>query len=128
MRIMLNDNFIDHLLRTKAPAANILNIIEADPSTLTITYGEYLPIHIAAHYAAPEEVLLKMIELYPDSLKRKDYYNRLPIHHAANNRASEAVLLKMMESYKDSLENKDNDNKLPIHHAANNGASEVVLL
>ena len=81
----------------------------------------YATFHRCEHPRPSNDVILRLIEHYPDGLKQKDKDGNLAIHSACENNApNDKVILKMMELYPGSLETKDKDGNLAIHSLSEN--------
>ena len=81
----------------------------------------YATFHRCEHPRPSNDVILRLIEHYPDGLKQKDKDGNLAIHAACENNApNDKVILKMMELYPGSLETKDKDGNLAIHSLSEN--------
>ena len=58
----------------------------------------YATFHRCEHPRPSNDVILRLIEHYPDGLKQKDKDGNLAIHSACENNApNDKVILKMME-------------------------------
>ena len=81
----------------------------------------YATFHRCEHPRPNNDVILRLIEHYPDGLKQKDKDGNLAIHSACENNApNDKVILKMMELYPGSLKTKDKDGNLAIHSLSEN--------
>jgi hypothetical protein len=60
----------------------IINAMEEDPTALKQRYGCYdcLPIHYECVDQCRSSIILKCIELYPESLAQTDYRGYQPLH------------------------------------------------
>ena len=82
-----------------------------------------LPLHFAADYEAPLDVVRYLVEQYHDSVREKNNNGNLPLHLAADNKAPLDVMRYLVEQYPDSVREKDRAYKnLPLHLAARNKA------
>ena len=76
----------------------------------------YATFHRCEHPRPSNDVILRLIEHYPDGLKQKDKVGNLAIHSACENNApNDKVILKMIDLYPDSLRRKDKDGNTPLH-------------
>ena len=76
----------------------------------------YATFHRCEHPRPSNDVILRLIEHYPDGLKQKDKDGNLAIHAACeNNEPNDKVILKMIDLYPDSLRQKDKDGNTPLH-------------
>ena len=81
----------------------------------------YATFHRCEHPRPSNDVILRLIEHYPDGLKQKDKDGNLAIHSACENNApNDKVILKMMEFYADGVTQKDKDGNLAIHSLSEN--------
>ena len=81
----------------------------------------YATFHRCEHPRPSNDVILRLIEHYPDGLKQKDKDGNLAIHAACENNApNDKVILKMMEFYADGVTQKDKDGNLAIHSLSEN--------
>ena len=93
-----------------------------DPNGMT-------PLHIAAAWKASEDVIAKLIEVWPDALKVHDsVLGVLPLHLAARDSASDAAVLQMLKAYPAAASEQDADGNLPLHRALVQKASERTIL
>ncbi|KAL3781493.1 hypothetical protein ACHAW5_003487 [Stephanodiscus triporus] len=74
-------------------------------------------LHACVRYDPPVSVLLKMIELCPESLRRKDCIGRTPLHVAAGSGASLSVLKILTTMYPNACSIQDEDGRTPLHFA-----------
>ena len=76
----------------------------------------YATFHRCEHPRPSNDVILRLIEHYPDGLKQKDKDGNLAIHAVCENNApNDKVILKMIDLYPDSLRQKDKDGNTPLH-------------
>ena len=76
----------------------------------------YATFHRCEHPRPSNDVILRLIEHYPNGLKQKDKDGNLAIHSACENNApNDKVILKMIDLYPDSLRRKDKDGNTPLH-------------
>ncbi len=81
----------------------------------------YATFHRCEHPRPSNDVILRLIEHYPNGLKHKDKDGNLAIHAACENNApNDKVILKMMEFYADGVTQKDKDGNLAIHSLSEN--------
>jgi hypothetical protein len=72
-----------------------------------------LPLHAAISYGAPAVVIQKLIDLYPDALKKRDKEGMLPIHLAFGFSAPDPVLSLLLKAYPESVQQKGPGGRLP---------------
>ena len=86
-----------------------------------------LPLHSAASFRAPVEVIEALLEAYPEAASMTNNYGNLALHFSAWKKGpleSEKLLLKV---FPDGAAQKNNHGNLPLHYAAHyNAPLEVV--
>ncbi|KAL7578977.1 hypothetical protein ACA910_019024 [Epithemia clementina (nom. ined.)] len=86
-----------------------------------------LPLHSAASFRAPVEVIEALLEAYPEAASLTNNYGNLALHFSAWKKGpleSEKLLLKV---YPEGAAQKNNHGNLPLHYAAHyNAPLEVV--
>jgi ankyrin repeat protein len=105
----------------------IEDIVRSDPLVLR-KKGQsdgVLPLHVAAFFDAPLEVVQCLLEKCQEALLAKSKHGQLPLHLAAE-RASLGVVQCLADSCPDSLLVKDKKGVLPLHLAAEQGSLAVV--
>ncbi len=115
-------------LEKKPSVKDVRELIDKHPYAVkeTNAFG-WLPLHHAARYGAPVEVVQLLIDKYPDAVKEKDQYGRLPLHYAAINGALVEVIQLLMKEYPAAVKEKDKDGIFPLHFAVRNEASEDMV-
>ena len=80
----------------------------------------YATFHRCEHPRPSNDVILRLIEHYPNGLKQKDKDGNLAIHSACENNApNDKVILKMIEFYADGVTQKDKDGKEIVYEGGN---------
>ena len=82
-----------------------------------------LPIHFACQFSAPKEVIMNLLDIYPEGIRAKDERGRLPVHllfHINTNKLEENEALLdiakyLLHLYPESLHIPDSRGMLPIH-------------
>ena len=75
------------------------------------------PLHQALKLNVPTEVILKLLEAYPEVLHRKDdYYQRLPLHIAAIAGCPPEVIRMLLTAYPLGTERQDIFGRVPLHY------------
>jgi ankyrin repeat protein len=74
-----------------------------------------LPLHVAASYGAPMQVVEFVVDQRPDALAQADGRGRLPLHVAARHGAPPNVLRFLVERRPQSARERDSDGDLPLH-------------
>ena len=86
-----------------------------------------LPLHSAASFRAPVEVIESLLEAYPEAASLTNNYGNLALHFTAWKKGpieSEKLLLKV---FPEGAAQKNNHGNLPLHYAAHyNAPLEVV--
>lgn len=78
-----------------------------------------LPLHIAIRARASDEVILYLIDKYPDSVAHQDVLGRVPIHYAISNHCSLELLRTLIRICPSTSRASDNLGWTPLHVAAN---------
>ena len=100
-----------------------IKIVKSQPSLAKATSScdGMIPLHQALDAGAPEKVIKKLLESYPQAAHTKcGEQNRLPIHyHLASKAATpkESIVSLLIESFPESTRAGDADNQFPIHLA-----------
>ena len=83
-------------------------------------YLSKLPIHFACKFDAPKEVIVTLLEIYPNGIKEVDEKGALPLHNLFhkkdsqnNNEECMEVVEYLVEKYPDSIRVADKKGKLP---------------
>jgi hypothetical protein len=107
----------------------VLQLIDAYPVALQYQgcMGN-LPIHIECLYEARKSVIMRCIELYPESLEIANDLNSLPLSCLLNvSQFSADIICQMIDRYPKSLEHRDNGGNLPIHIECSKGSQIQVI-
>jgi len=88
-------------------------VVKRDKDSGSITWRR-LPIHEACIRQPTEEVMLSLLESFPEGARASDTYGRLPLHHACVHGAQENVIHHLLMTYPDSIEVKDVWGKTPL--------------
>jgi ankyrin repeat protein len=75
------------------------------------------PIHIECRYRCRLSIILKCMELYPDSLAQVGHKGHFPLHYALWNKSPSSINVAMMmiNKYPAVLEHQNKYNYLPLH-------------
>jgi len=76
---------------------------------------EYLPLHVAVEYHANQKVVQKLIEMYPEGVKKGQDIECLPIHIAAECGSTFRVLRHLLRAYPEGIGRVDADLETPLH-------------
>ncbi|KAL3823346.1 hypothetical protein ACHAXA_008841 [Cyclostephanos tholiformis] len=74
-------------------------------------------LHACVRYDPPVSLLLKMIELHPEAIRRVDCIGRTPLHVAAGSGVSPLVVQVLTKAYPQACNIQDNDGRTPLHFA-----------
>jgi len=89
-----------------------------------------LPIHSAAEKKNPSpEVVIMLIDAYPEGLKTKDRDGNLPLHSAVENRFEfpTKVYTKMLRLFPGAMKIMDKEKNTPLHSACENISSAKLI-
>lgn len=104
----------------------ILLRYKEDCAKLTSNEGQY-PLQYMCKKQAPEEIIIQIIELYPEAAMHMDDDGGYPLHYACSNNQSEAVALELIRVFPDAAKNKDINGWYPLHFACSCRQSETVV-
>jgi chromosome segregation ATPase len=76
-----------------------------------------LPIHEACVRKTTPEVVLRLLEIYPNGAEAKDNNGRTPLHHALIHDADINVIYQLIHAYRDALSIPDFWGKAPREYA-----------
>ena len=88
---------------------------------------EELPISAACAMDQSLAVISKLMEAFPDHVRKKDEDGRFPLHLAAENNSNAAVILELLKDYPEAVREKDEDGRLPLHWAAEFNSNAAVI-
>lgn len=114
-----------------ASVDTIIEMCEACPTAVRVkTNTAELPLHLAAAKSAPESVLRKLIQLYPDACIEANCWGSLPIHVGLVNGMPEAQIRVLIKANPSTIGEVDEDGKTPCAIALTIGApmSTVMFL
>uniref|UniRef100_A0A7S2UJ49 AAA+ ATPase domain-containing protein n=1 Tax=Attheya septentrionalis TaxID=420275 RepID=A0A7S2UJ49_9STRA len=110
----------------KAAVARTLDPATREESMIKNDRGN-LPLHSAASFRAPVEVIEALLDAYPEAASATNNYGNLALHFTAWKKGpldSEKLLLQL---YPEGAAQKNNHGNLPLHYAAHyNAPLEVV--
>lgn len=87
-----------------------------------------LPIHEAARRQAPAWLLVKMLELYPESSCQKTQFGELPLHVAVETGSSPEVIHLLLVAYMGGVVVRDNSGRTPLQICKENEYPDPVVL
>jgi len=76
-----------------------------------------LPLHAAITFQAPFEVVQKLVETYPESVRCADDQDMLPLHYAFRFGSEDKVLAYILEEFPQALKKKALRDRLPLDMA-----------
>lgn len=76
-----------------------------------------LPLHAAITFQAPFEVIQKLVEIYPESIRCADDQDMLPLHYAFRFGSEDKVLAYILEEFPQALKKKALRDRLPLDMA-----------
>jgi ankyrin repeat protein len=85
------------------------------------------PLHYLVAADAPLDLVRRVIELAPRTVKVKNYNGALPLHLACKSGASYDILNILLEVYPRAARETDNSGNLPLHIACANEASHDTI-
>jgi hypothetical protein len=74
-------------------------------------------LHACVRYDPPVNLLMKMIQLHPEAIRKVDCIGRTPLHIAAGSDVSPLVAKVLTVLYPEACNIQDNDGKTPLHFA-----------
>eukprot|EP00536_Pseudo-nitzschia_multiseries_P004077 jgi/Psemu1/302342/fgenesh1_kg.66_\ len=76
-----------------------------------------LPIHAAITFQAPFDVITRLVEVYPESIRCADDQDMLPLHYAFRFGSEDSVLAHILEEFPQALKKKALRDRLPLDMA-----------
>jgi ankyrin repeat protein len=87
---------------------------------------EELPISAACAMDQSLAVISKLMQAFPDHVRKKD--GRTALHWAAVYNSNAAVILELLKAYPEAAREKSNNGNLPLHWAAMKNSNAAVIL
>lgn len=75
-----------------------------------------LPLHAALVFGAPDDLVMKILNAYPNATRGRDVKGRLPIHLAFEHNASEEVVSSIIEIFPKGFFATDKKDKAPLDY------------
>ncbi len=75
-----------------------------------------LPLHAALVFGAPDDMVMKILNSYPNAARGRDVKGRLPIHLAFEHNASAAVVAAIIEVFPRGFFASDKKDKTPLDY------------
>ena len=79
-----------------------------------------LPLHAALVFGAPDDMVMKILNAYPNATRGRDVKGRLPIHLAFEHNASEEVVASIIEVFPRGFFATDKKDKSPLDYVNGN--------
>jgi hypothetical protein len=94
-----------------------LMMIEKYPLQLQHKNGDvFLPLHLECRYQCRSAMIIRCMDLYPESLAVADMDEYLPLHQLLSNKSSyKDAALMMIEQYSSALQHQNKYGRLPLH-------------
>jgi ankyrin repeat protein len=89
---------------------------------------EELPISAACAMDLSLAAICKLLQAFPDHVRKKGEYGWLPLHWAAWNNCNAEVISELLKAYPEAAREKDNGGCLPLHFAAGNNNSDAAVI
>jgi hypothetical protein len=97
-------------------------------SVSTYVIWKRLPIHEAARRQAPAWLLVKMLQLYPQSSSQTTQFGELPLHVAVETGSTPEVIHLLLVSYIEGVAVRDNSGRTPLLICRENEYPDPVVL
>lgn len=86
-----------------------------------------IPLHVAIRARAPDEVILFLLNKYPEGAAIQDVLGRVPLHYAISNHASLSIIETLIKTCRSCACAVDNLGWTPLHVAANTARSSKMV-
>ena len=86
-----------------------------------------IPLHVAIRARAPDEVILFLLNKYPEGAAIQDVLGRVPLHYAISNHASVSIIHTLIKTCRSTACAVDNLGWTPLHVAANTARSSEMV-
>ena len=86
-----------------------------------------IPLHIAIRSRLPDDVILFLLNKYPEGAAIQDMLGRVPLHYAISNHSSIKVIHSLIKTCRSSACAADNLGWTPLHVAANTARSTEMV-
>mmetsp|Transcript_28192 Transcript_28192/g.40850 ORF Transcript_28192/g.40850 Transcript_28192/m.40850 type:complete len:568 (-) Transcript_28192:163-1866(-) len=100
---------------------------ETSPTASTGAMEPCLPIHVACKSRAPKELVMALIEDFPEGVHTLDRNGALPLHLACQHHAPLDSIRALLRAYPNGASARDHSGLLPIHLACTGNASLSVV-
>lgn len=88
-----------------------------DPDDETQVKWSQLPLHLALVVGAPYDVITRLVDLYPSSVRCTDDQRMLPLHLALRHGAKDEVVEFILTKFPDAVNAKGKNNRTPVECA-----------
>jgi ankyrin repeat protein len=87
----------------------------------------FTPLHYLVMNKPPSDLVKRLLQLAPDTIKVQNIGGRLPLHIALIFKVSSAVIYMLFNAHPKAVEVQDNGGYLPLHFALRYNASSNVI-
>jgi len=89
-----------------------------------------LPIHLALKFQAHEDLIVALVDAYPEALTLTDEKGRTPLHLACllKTKSALSVVNYLLDRYPKAAKHRDNRRKIPLHLALKFQAHENIIM
>jgi len=111
------------------PLSFIKALYVAYPESLkkTDTTWKRIPLHIAVKCNTSIEIVLFLLQSWPEAVEEQDMMGRLPLHYALSNHASSVIIHHLIAPCPDTVSEADEDGRTPLHVAALKAVSPEII-
>jgi ankyrin repeat protein len=85
------------------------------------------PLHYLIMKKTPSDLVGRLLQLAPDTIKKQDMNRDLPLHRALKYKASSDVINMLFQAYPQAAEIQNKYGYLPLHIALHRNASNNVI-
>jgi hypothetical protein len=125
---------LHHAVALGAPLEIVQKLLDAYPKSIFTKERAYhrLPLTIACQNAASSDVILLLLNRYPQAVKARDDFRRIPLHYAVANHVSSDTITRLLETEPSTVSAEDHRKWTALHVAcavnAPGGVIEVLLV
>lgn len=114
-------------IRQKCPDKIVLALLKVNPCAAK-KLDDDLPLHQAIKMNYSEEVILAILNEYPEACQEKCSNGNLPLNMAIEVNSTDKVVFSLLDAYAGGSWHENNVGELPLHQALRKGFSEEVIL
>jgi ankyrin repeat protein len=104
------------------------NVVLLKQAANYIDETNYTPLHYLVRKKPPSDLVKRLLQLAPDTIKVQDvYYGDLPLHTAVRCSAASDVINALLQAYPQAAEVQNKGGWLPLHYALWYNASPDVI-